>query len=59
MFRIGACCFGVWLLAKVFENIKLDRLHVFLSHDVTSWSNITPCNKIDKPLVVFRFCNVT
>ena len=22
-----------------------------LSHDVASWSDITPCNKIDKPLV--------
>ena len=28
-----------------------------LSHDVTSGSDITPCNKIDKPQVVFRFCN--
>ena len=30
-----------------------------LSHDVGSGSDITPCNKIDKPLVVYRFCNVT
>ena len=30
-----------------------------LSHDVTSGSDIKPCNKIDKPLVVYRFCNVT
>ena len=31
-----------------------------LSHDITSWSDITPYNKIDKPLVVYRFltsCN--
>ena len=27
----------------------------FLSHDVASVSDITPCNKIDKPLVVYRF----
>ena len=27
----------------------------FLSHDVASGSEITPCNKIDKPLVVYRF----
>ena len=25
-----------------------------LSHDVASGSNIMPCNKIDKPLVVYR-----
>ena len=25
-----------------------------LSYDVTSTSEITPCNKIDKPLVVYR-----
>ena len=26
-----------------------------LSHDVAPRSEITPCNKIDKPLVVYRF----
>ena len=26
-----------------------------LSYDVASVSEITPCNKIDKPLVVYRF----
>ena len=26
-----------------------------LSHDVASGSEITPCNKIDKPLMVYRF----
>ena len=26
-----------------------------LSYDVASGSEITPCNKIDKPLVVYRF----
>ena len=25
-----------------------------LSYDVASWNLITPCNKIDKPLVVYR-----
>ena len=29
------------------------------SHDVTSGSDKTPCNKIDKPLVVYRFSKVT
>ena len=31
------------------------RLEAHLSYDVTSGSEITPCNKIDKPLVVYRF----
>ena len=26
-----------------------------LSYDVASGTEITPCNKIDKPLVVYRF----
>ena len=29
--------------------------YVFLSYDVASGSEITPCNKICKPLVVYRF----
>ena len=28
---------------------------ILLSHDIASGSDITPCNKIDKPLVVYRF----
>ena len=31
----------------------------FLSHDVASGNVITPCNKVDNPLVVYRFSNVT
>ena len=30
-----------------------------LLHCVATWSDITLSNKIDKPLVVYRFCNVT
>ena len=26
-----------------------------LSYEVASWSEVKPCNKIDKPLVVYRF----
>ena len=29
--------------------------YIKLSYDVASGSEITPCNKIDKPLVVYRF----
>ena len=35
-----------------------DRRHLYmhiLSYDEASGSEITPCNKIDKPLVVYRF----
>ena len=32
---------------------------IHLSHDLASGSDIMPCNKIDKPLVVYRFCYVT
>ena len=28
---------------------------IYLSYDVASGSEITPCNTIDKPLVVYRF----
>ena len=31
---------------------KVPELH--LSYDVASGSEITPCNKIDKPLVIYR-----
>ena len=31
------------------------HVHTCLSYDVASGSEITPCNKIDKPLVVYRF----
>ena len=34
----------------VFKGLNYD-----LSYDVASGSEITPCNKIDKPLVVYRF----
>ena len=32
-----------------------DAMILYLSYDVASGSEITPCNKIDKPLVVYRF----
>ena len=30
-------------------------IKLYLSYDVASESEITPCNKIHKPLVVYRF----
>ena len=38
-------CWKSGVLARIF----------ILSYDVASESEITPCNKIDKPLVVYRF----
>ena len=39
------------------EIIKLIITYIkqYLSNNDTSGSGITPCNKIDKPLVVYRF----
>ena len=34
-------------------------VNVDLVCDLLSLSNITPCNKIDKTLVVYRFSNIT
>ena len=31
------------------------KLDIILSYEVASGNEITPCNKIDKPLVVYRF----
>ena len=39
----------------VYKDIMLDILESFLSYDVVSGSEITPCNKICKPLVVYQF----
>ena len=35
--------------------IEIDFLNVQLSYDIASGSEIGPCIKIDKPLVVYRF----
>ena len=34
--------------------LKLNK-HMISSHDVAPGSDKTPCNKIDKPLMVYRF----
>ena len=49
-------CIIVMCHAKKYLNLEK---HLSQSHDVVSESDITPCNKIDKSLVVYRFCNVT
>ena len=43
------------ILHLVTCNDKPNHSINFLSYDVASEGEITPCNKIDKPLVVYRF----
>ena len=38
-----------------FKQLDLNNVKLHLSYDVASGSEITPCIKIDKPLVVYRF----
>ena len=45
---------SVYVVGGVVNNVA----KILLSHDVTSGSEITPCNKIDKPLVVYRFTGI-
>ena len=42
----------VWILIN-----WLHVVYIVLSHDVASGSDIKPCNKIDKPLVVHRLAH--
>ena len=43
----------------VFVTLDLNAQDTILSHEVVSGSDIMPCNKMDKRLVVYRFCFVT
>ena len=38
----------------VFLVVHIKRLEHFLPHDISSGSDITPCNKINKPQMVYR-----
>ena len=42
------------MVSKIFT-VKSAVMKSYLSYDVASGSEITPCNNIDKPLVVYRF----
>ena len=42
-------------LFKRVTQYNFTKRDMTLSYDVVSESEITPCNKIDKPLVVYRF----
>ena len=39
----------------LWEEVNDHRLFPFYHNNVASGDEITPCNKIDKPLVVYRF----
>ena len=41
--------------ASMLFQLHMFPLYTYISHYVTSGIEITPCNKIDKPLVVYRF----
>ena len=58
--------FQTWLTVHPINDVLLDsclcvhyvldkKVYSILSYDVASGSEITPCIKIDKPLVVYRF----
>ena len=49
------------MLCTKIDKPLLHGLQILLSYDVASGSEITPCIKIDIPLVVYRFsgtCNI-
>ena len=49
---------STYLLFLFINHFKALSFYNYLSYDVASGSDITPCIKIDKPLVVRRFSNV-
>ena len=49
------CCFKIITILIIRITIIMENN---LSHAFASGSDITPCNKINKPLVVYRFSNV-
>ena len=44
-------------LVSILKNlrVRIIKLLLYLSYDVASGSEITPCIKLDKPLAVYRF----
>ena len=48
-------CLPEYLTGKTLIRVCPFFQDLFLSYDVASGSEITPCNKICKPLVVYRF----
>ena len=59
MFLLKVCPYSIFVQKFNIENmylISISKVQYFcLSYDVASGSEITSCNKIGKPLVVYRF----
>ena len=56
VFHLSTQCFYKLYLLEIDAGLESFTMrYEGLSHDVSSGSEITPCNKIDKPLVVYRF----
>ena len=52
----GLAAFRVLCMINCANNtVIMQGYYIDLSYDVASGSEITPCNKICKPLVVYRF----
>ena len=47
------CGYELWSIDS--SSLSLQSQKMYLSYDVASGSKITRCNKIGKPLVVYRF----
>ena len=52
-FRVHTTCLGRKIVFNLYTLFYLPK--IIVSYDLASESEITPCNKIDKPLVVYRF----
>ena len=44
-----------WRYSSLQKSCLMPQMKYILSHNVVSGNEIPPCNKIDKPLVVYRF----
>ena len=45
-----------WVFQVLYIYVISAKIH--LSYGIASWSDISPCIKTDKSLVLYRFCNV-
>ena len=55
--RLKYSCLNFYFICIILQEMALSGIKLNLSHHVASGSEITSCNKIDKPLVVYRFSN--
>ena len=53
--EVSLIFFIIFIVLYCIVNNKIIVLYCIVLYSVASGSEITPCNKIDKPLVVYRF----